>query len=497
MLPRISTRLLLFLLATVALGQTHQEIAPVIAKGHKLAESGRFEEARQVYEESLHDFPDSADLRYELGIIYLHEADWPKAIENYQRSVAIEPNQVKAHFYLAEAYFMSADVDRACEALKSAITIAPNDAQVRQKYGEYLSSRLQTRSEGLLQLQKARQLNPNLPRIDFAIGKAQFELTDFPSAVTSFESALKNAEDGEAAFFLAEASAKLGRWETARRNYEYALAHHHADAASFYGLGRSMVELGDYLSAVMPLSRSLALKPSLIEAHFQLGRAYRHLGRNDEANHETKLYAAMNGRVDTSTELHDSATEKAWKYVKQLLGEGKERQALDYLTKFHADDSTGPQNPNYLLGEMYFSMGRIDDAKRTLITARQQSAEDARTAAYLGIVQLASGEPEAGEQSLHSALTLDADNSLALIGMGGIRYRQERWLEAIEYFEKSRTADPGTLVLLCDAYFRVGRKEDALLTAEVIRAFGADQQALLQSVDQLLKRYQAESHSLQ
>jgi hypothetical protein len=59
----------------------------------------------------------------------------------------------------------------------------------------------------------------------------------------------------------------------------------------------------------------------------------------------------------------------------------------------------------------------------------------------------------------------------------------------VTYLEQSRTADPDTLLLLCDADFRIGKQEDALLTAEVIRAFAADQPAILKALDQLLKRY--------
>jgi tetratricopeptide (TPR) repeat protein len=488
-MPRLA---LLLLLSAFAMGQARPDVASVVSRGQSFVEAGQLEEAQRLYESALRDLPDNSDLHFELGMVYLRERNWAKAIENYQYSLSTNPNRVKALFCLGEAYFMNSDFDRARETLAKAVNIAPDDAQVRQKYGEYLSSKLETRSEGLRQLQRARQLNPNLPRIDFDIGKTQFDLTDFPSAAKSFVTELKkNAGEGEAAFFLAEASAKLENWESARQYYEYALAHEYADGAALYGLGRAFVELGDFTSALAPLQRALAVQPSLIQAHFQLGRAYQRLARFEEADHETKLFAAMNGRIDTSSELRGPELEEAWKHVKPLLADNKEQQAFEYLAKLPDNDPASPGNPYYLLGEMYFSLGRNDDAKRSLRTANKLSPNDARIAAYLGMVQLASGEINEGEQSLRSALTLDAAHPLALIGMGGIRYRQERWLDAIAYLERSRTADPNTLFLLCDAYFRVGKKEDALLTAEVIRALGAGQRSLLDSVDQLLKRYQS------
>jgi len=488
-MPRLAFPLFL---SVLSMGQMRPDVGSIVARGQHLVEAGQLAEARHLYESAVRDLPDSSDLRFELGMVYLRERNWPKAIENYQRSLSTNPNRVKALFYLAEAYSMNSEVGLARETLAKAVDIAPDDAQVRQKYGEYLSAKLETRSEGLRQLQKARQLNRNLPRIDFDIGKAQFDLTDFPSATSSFEAELKRtAGDGEASYFLAESNARLGIWEKALHYYEFALAHGYADGAAYYGLGRSLVELDDFGASLAPLQRALAVQPSLVQAHFQLGRAYERLGRFEEANHEKQLFTAMNARVDTSSEMRGPEMEEAWKHVKPLLAENKEQQALEYLAKLPDTDPASPGSSYYLLGEMYFTLGRNDDAARALLMASKLSPNDAQITAYLGMMQLASGQISAGEQSLEAALTLDAANPLALVGMGGIRYRQGQWHDAIQYLERSRTADPNSLFLLCDAYFRVGKRQDALLTAEVIRALGADQRTLMDSVDELLKRYRS------
>jgi tetratricopeptide (TPR) repeat protein len=136
---------------------------------------------------------------------------------------------------------------------------------------------------------------------------------------------------------------------------------------------------------------------------------------------------------------------------------------------------------------MYYGMERKDDAIRMLRIARTQRPKAARIAAYLGLVELSSGDTGAAERSFLTALNLDSDEVLALVGIGGMRYRQQRWTEAVEYLEKSRTADPGALYMLCDAYFRIKRTEEAILTAEVIRALGSDNRALLNSLDELVR----------
>ena len=122
--------------------------------------------------------------------------------------------------------------------------------------------------------------------------------------------------------------------------------------------------------------------------------------------------------------------------MKPLLEANKEREALELLAKSPAADASGQGEPHYLLGTMYYSMGRKDDARRVLTIARTKDPQSARIAAYLGMVQLSGGETAAAESSFQAALALDSTETLALIGMGGIRYQQQRWSDAIQYLGK-------------------------------------------------------------
>lgn len=97
-----------------------------------------------------------------------------------------------------------------------------------------------------------------------------------------------------------------------------------------------------------------------------------------------------------------------------------------------------------MLGVMYHSLGRTDDAKRVLSLAQVQNPQSARIPAYLGMVRLSTGDASAAEAAFQRALALDSSEALALIGLGGIRYQQKRWQESIDDLEKSRTRDPST-----------------------------------------------------
>jgi tetratricopeptide (TPR) repeat protein len=482
---------IVFLMSAVLSGQAHPVASEIIRNGQSLVEAGKIAEAQELYQESMREIPGDADLPRELGMIYFRQRHWQKAIENYNRSLSIRPGQVKALFYLAESYRAVEDLELAEETILQAATLAPHDAQVCQKYGEYLSTGLDTRKTGVSWLEKARSLNPKLEHIDFEIGKAEFELTDLQSATRNFELELqKYPGHGETYFFLAESWAKLGEWGKARAGYADAITHGYREGPAYYGLGKSLLQLEQPATALDPLLRSLALQPSLIQAHFQLARAYRELGRTQESRRENELFAAMTNRIDTSQELHDAVQRKAWKQVRPLLEGAQEREAVEYLAALPGPDSLA--NAYYLLGIMYYSMGRPEDSKRALLIAKSVAPQDAHLASYLGMVQMASGEAATAEKTFEASLAIDPSDALALIGLGTLKYRQQQWELAAHYLEKSRTADAGVLYMLCDAYFKLRKNDRAMLTAEVVRAFGSDRKDLLAAVDDLVKLHPAD-----
>ncbi|MFN7993126.1 MAG: tetratricopeptide repeat protein [Bryobacteraceae bacterium] len=481
-------RLLAFVLLSGLAAQDASEVGAVLRQGAGLISNGQAAAAQQLYEKALVRWPNHPDLTFELGMAHFRQRNWTKAAENFTASLSAKPGRVKPLFYLAEAYYMEADEGRALEAIREAARIAPDDPQVCQKYGEYLALGVETRREGLAWLEKARRLNPGLARIDSDAGMTQFALNDYRGAIASFEAALqKNGGDGQAAFLLAESWAKLNDWEKARRLYDSALERGYTTGAAYYGLGRARMEVGRYEEALEALSRGIALQPSLIQAHFQLARGYRQLGRTVEAQREIRLFSAMTDRVDTARELKGPEEEGAWKQVRVLVETGREQEALDALAKAYHARPADRNEPHYLLGVTYYGMDRKGDAIRMLRIARHGLPESARISAYLGFVELTAGHAGVAEQSLHTALALDSHEVLALIGLGRLRYEQKRWQEAVEYLERARPADPETLLILCDAYIKVRKSDEAELLAEVIRAFGSDKKPILQQLDSLVQ----------
>ena len=475
-------------------------VPSLLTQGEALIHAGQLIPAQELFEKALLRFPDNPDLSFDLGMAFFLQHNWPKAIENYKKSLLIKPDQGDPLFYMAQAYYQSSEPNLAIEAIARAVELAPDNPDYCQEYGEYLAENMDKRLDGLKWLKKAQSLNPNLDRIDFDIGMAQFNLNDLRSAAASFQAVLKkDPANGEAAFYLGDSLSGIGDWEEARDSYNYALSHGTSSAFAYYGLGAALVQLGSYEAALAPLKNALELDPSLKKAHFQLSKAYRQLGRVEEAQREAKLFEVLDQAGSSSStyaEFQAATQTPAWAHVKALLEENKEQEALDYVAKLPSRVQNNAQSlnpgPYYLLGVVYHTMGRMDDAKRVLAIARAKTPTNAQIPAYLGVVQLSTGEVDQAEKSCDTALALDPTNELALIVLAHIRYKQQRWEDVIAYLERSHTANPGALYMLCDAYFRVGKTSQAIFTAEAIRTLAADNRGLLDDLDQLVKLHQAD-----
>lgn len=486
------------LMSAPTFAQAPDRVTRLLNQGEALVHDGQLIQAQEFFEMASLKFPKNPDLAFDLGMVFFLQKNWSKAIENYQKSLRVKPDQVDPLYYMAQAYYQSSQLNLAREAIARAAALAPDNPDVCQEYGEYLAERTDRRTEGLKWLEKARALNSDLGRIDFDIGLAQFNLNALQDATGSFQAALKkDPANSEAACYLGDSWSGLGAWEKARYYYSYALSHGYSSGPAYFGLGTALVELGSYEAALAPLQRALELGPSLYKAHFQLSKAYRQLGRLEDAQREAKLFEILNQTGNSTAayaEFHAAMQTPAWTHVKALLAENKEQEALDYVAKLPRQGPANAQslnpNPYYLIGVVYHTMGRMDDAKRALKIARTQAPTNAQIPAYLGDVQQSSGEVEQAEKSYNSALVLDPANELALIGLAYIRYKQQRWEDGIAYLERSHTANPGALYLLCDAYFRVGKANQAIITAEAIRSLAVNNRSLLDDLDKLVKSHQ-------
>jgi tetratricopeptide (TPR) repeat protein len=462
-------------------------LAEILRRGSALEERGEYGQAKSVYLAGLRQSPRSAEIHFRVGTIFLREGNWAEAIRSLQQARDIRPRHVDTLFYLAQAYYLDGQQGLAREIILRAVELAPERAAVAQKYGEYLCEAKLFR-DGLRYLLEARRLDPALPNIDFDLGMAYHRQSAVTEARPYLEAALtKDPDNLVAARFLADILNREGDTQRAKSLYEFVVARSPQDAWALYGLGHALLALDRPEEALTPLRQALAADPTIGEAHFQLGRALNQLGRTDEGQRELYLFKTFRDRQQSlppAVKAERTPFEsRIWEECQRLLNEGREAEALAYL-----DSALAAERPNspYLLGALYFTLGRGPDAVRMLARAATVSPEDADVLAFLGRAYLLQGEYDRAEETLAWARALAPDAELPLVGTGELEYARQHWDEAIRCFEQAKTTQVPALLKLVRSYLRANRRAKALEAAELVRAFGRGDPVALGELDSIL-----------
>jgi tetratricopeptide (TPR) repeat protein len=250
------------------------------------------------------------------------------------------------------------------------------------------------------------------------------------------------------------------------------------------------VGLGDYQAAVAPLKQALGMNLKLVEAHFQLGKAYQGLGRKEEAAYEQMVFQVLNDSLHNPPPGKKVLTpQEAEIKIKcqKLLENNQEEEALSVLKAAGAPPLLSPAQPYLQLGEIYFALNRFNDAKRLLLQGLDLDPKFPSINSCLGATYASLGDLEKAEGAFRSELVMDDSQLVALLGLGQVKYRQRRWREAAEYFGKAKTTDPFVLYLASDCYFHLGQTAKASVAAELFGVFYNGDKELLEALVRLLR----------
>ena len=150
--------------------------------------------------------------------------------------------------------------------MKDAIEKTPNDPLINQGYGIALARNDQPK-EGLIYVKKALETNP------------------FDAVM------LKDL--GEIAFMA-------GQYDTARKALEGSKGIDPNDFETFFLLGRTQLELGEYTEATDALKTVLEKQPDSMRALYYLGEAYGKEGRMGDAHYYLGRYYHERGEFKTA-----------------------------------------------------------------------------------------------------------------------------------------------------------------------------------------------------
>ncbi len=270
----------------------------------EMHQSGQWERAALLYQQSLAGNSQNADALHLLGVLRHQQGNHPSALDLIGRAITIMPGVALFHSNLAEVYRALGQFDRAVGCCRTAIRLQPNLAEAYVNLG--LALRAQDKSEAAIAaFEEALRLKPSFAGAHNNLGDTFRVLGNRPKAVAHFRLAVQC-------------------------DVNFAAAHSN--------LGQILLEQQELEDALLHCREAVRLQPNTAEAHNNLGNVLRERGQLAEAR---ACYAeALHLNADLAVTFGNMG--------QALQEEGKLSEAIQWYEKALQIEPNSPRLHCYL-----------------------------------------------------------------------------------------------------------------------------------------------------
>jgi tetratricopeptide (TPR) repeat protein len=287
--------------------------------GAALVRLGRLEEAIAQYRKALETDPGQAGVRFNLGLALYKTGLAEEAAAEFRQVLERDPSQKSALLLLADCQLQLGHEDRVVELLSpheaelgddrlfayllGTALIHRNELQRGQvvidrlfRGGESAEGHLllgiqhmgrPDSREAVPELQRAAELNPDLPTVHSLLGVALMNAGDRPAAMTAFRRELaSNPNDFQANLRLGLLLRDENRLDEARDYLARAARLRPKDPDVLYGMARIQLGKDDLDGAQKTLEELVASAPDFEGGHVLLATVYYRRGRKDDGDRE-------------------------------------------------------------------------------------------------------------------------------------------------------------------------------------------------------------------
>jgi tetratricopeptide (TPR) repeat protein len=216
--------------------------------------SGKLNEARQLAEKLVKQWPHNGVGHYWLGTFQLKEENFISALRHFQAAVDRSPSVPLAHLILGVCYAIIRQFELFKQEMLWLTEHAPNESLAYFYLGQYYSKDLDQVDRGLEYFRHALQLNPNDIRSRYLLGYG-LELKG-------------ELEEAREAFKMTVSAA-------ATQGADY--------SEPLHGLARISLQEGDLIKAIEYTRRAIQLEPKVASNHLLLGKLYLKTGELQKA----------------------------------------------------------------------------------------------------------------------------------------------------------------------------------------------------------------------
>jgi len=236
-----------------------------------------------------------------IGWCYEGEGDFARAVGALDQAIERDPTQESNYLDVGRILLEAHRPTGALEAAKAALSVAPDSARAYGLKG-LAESELSQPIDAVQSYLQAVILDPNSPKALLGLAIAQEREGKIQDAQATFEKGIRQFP-GNAVFYQ-----EYGKMLLIFRGDDPEASEAHAVsllakaitlddnlAVSHFELGNLALSKGQLAQAVTQLEAAAKLSPSDSRAHYALSRAYRRLGRVEDADRELETFQSLKG----------------------------------------------------------------------------------------------------------------------------------------------------------------------------------------------------------
>lgn len=328
--------------------KVHPDMAAVRSNlGAALAHEGRYTEAIQEYSLALKADPSNFGIRFNLGLAYYKMGDVTKAVHEFETVYTSQPANDPTHpriaLLLAECYMRQGENERVIALLNPIAASDPNNhavdyllgtallhegqedrgAQLIQRLLEggdtaeahmlmaYTQLKANNKKSALDEVNRAIELNPNMPEAYSLRGRIAYLDSDMTGAETSFSKAVSlDPNSFDSRLWLGTLQREQGRFDESTKNLEYAIQLRPKDSRVRYQDAKLCSDKGEDKKAAVLLEALEKDNPDFLEVHRSLATIYFRIGRPADGRRERKISEEMGAAIRKQDEARGRSLTK-------------------------------------------------------------------------------------------------------------------------------------------------------------------------------------------
>jgi tetratricopeptide (TPR) repeat protein len=286
--------------------------------GNALSGAGRPKEAVDSYAQAIRLNPGYVDAFRNLGLCYLQLGIVEDARVCFERCVRLRPDDAAAWLGLGSACKRLNDLDRAISSFERALELRPDFAEAHHNLGVCLRMRHRP-AEALRHYESARRLGLDRSELYHNLGAVQIDLLDARAAVASYRNAIRrNPEDLVSHRDLNKLLWEMEWLDDYLESYRQALAARPQSVALRIDYAAALNRQERFEEAERLLMEGLRASPGVSALKTQLAFTYEGQG---EWKDSMQMHAA-------AVTLPDAAPDQRVSYVRALLACGRADEAV-------------------------------------------------------------------------------------------------------------------------------------------------------------------------